>query len=141
MTRAEEIIWAAGFLDGEGCFWTTWSNERTGSMVLSLQVSQVVIEPLEDLQRLFGGHVGIQRRAAVGQRGTWQWRLSGVSSIVAVLDEIEPYLHVKREQSKVMRRLCNTVAQRNGKVVPPILKARRKRLLREMYCLRRGTAL
>lgn len=48
-----ELGWVAGFLEGEGSF----SGRGSGKGCLTVAVSQVQREPLERLQRLFGGEI------------------------------------------------------------------------------------
>lgn len=48
-----DIAWAAGFLEGEGSF----GRYSRGNSCLRIRASQVELEPLERLQKLFGGHI------------------------------------------------------------------------------------
>ena len=50
MIALNDIHWAAGFLEGEGSF----HNERTN---IALTAAQVQREPLDRLQKIFGGKV------------------------------------------------------------------------------------
>jgi hypothetical protein len=51
MIRTIDIAWAAGFLEGEGTF------RPSGPATPMVRASQVQLEPLERLHRLFGGRV------------------------------------------------------------------------------------
>lgn len=53
-----DLEWAAGFLEGEGCFYR--DQRRTGG--LRVTVAQVNLAPLERLSALFGGNVRLLRR-------------------------------------------------------------------------------
>jgi hypothetical protein len=58
-----DMAWAAGFLEGEGHF-TRYSSEQ-------IRVKQVQAEPLEKMQRLFGGSLELCRR------NCYEWILCG----------------------------------------------------------------
>jgi len=56
-----ELYWAAGFLEGEGSFVAASAACRTRperkTVTIRLSACQVQIEPLERLQRIFGGYI------------------------------------------------------------------------------------
>jgi hypothetical protein len=76
----KDIAWAAGFMEGEGCFTHTGGRTAYGSE--RVQASQVNMEPLERLQALFGGRL-IERRnnpRGFGGRGAGVinvWQVNG----------------------------------------------------------------
>jgi hypothetical protein len=61
-----DLEWAAGFLEGEGCF-------RQGRVM----APQVQIEPLKRLLKMFGGSITGPRRPLPRNKGTYLWRVSG----------------------------------------------------------------
>jgi hypothetical protein len=52
-----DIAWAAGFIEGEGSI--TRSTAVKGCNTERIQVRQMNREPLEKLQRLFGGRISV----------------------------------------------------------------------------------
>ncbi len=90
-----DLAWAAGFVDGEGCILPTVKKESrwkgTVRFGLVLKVDQVVPEPLEKLQSLFGGTI------IAGQRAyTWSvYSREAQSALSAMM----PYLVNKRAQA------------------------------------------
>jgi hypothetical protein len=69
--RAIDIGWAAGFLEGEGCF-------AHGGNTFAVTATQVQREPLERLLRLFGGSIGYQdhhNRHNPAHQNVYIWRL------------------------------------------------------------------
>ena len=64
-----DIAWAAGFYEGEGCI-GFYGN------TLMLRVGQVQKEPLERLQRMFGGSIYLQQRKDPNHKPIWRWTLS-----------------------------------------------------------------
>lgn len=69
MTRARDLEWAAGFLEGEGCF-------KGGKGTQHVQVLQVNPDPLQRLVGLFGGHVSLRVRTGK-HHSIHQWEITG----------------------------------------------------------------
>src|SRR4051812_24103916 len=92
------ISYAAGFFDGEGCVQIRVSYPRgTKSYSMRLQVSQVDVRPLEMLQQRWGGSLRLEPHRP---RPIWRWCLQAHQA-QAFLEEILPYLVVKRDQAEI----------------------------------------
>lgn len=89
----EDIAWAAGFLEGEGCF---GAKVRATGVYGSINAGQVNREPLERLQAMFGGSI---RPAANGT--IFVWAVAGELSRAAVR-LVYPWLS-RRRQAQVER--------------------------------------
>ena len=63
-----DIAWAAGFYEGEG------SCKRTGREGCQMHIGQKQRWPLERMQSLFGGHIGIGRH---NNEVYYNWSASG----------------------------------------------------------------
>ena len=92
-----EVAWAAGFIDGEGCF--------TGTESQQLTVVQSDIEPLERLQRIFGGVGWISSRVpgtlGAAPKPSWGWHVAKFEDFQQVLVFLWPYMCTpKREQAR-----------------------------------------
>lgn len=79
-----ELAWAAGFLEGEGSFkgaWTKGNQTRAGyRKTEGVEASQVQREPLERLQKFFGGSIGEYKHAAKVRCKSsvfYKWHISG----------------------------------------------------------------
>jgi hypothetical protein len=70
MVTTLDIAWAAGFLEGEGSF---VANRGTPVVVCP----QVQREPLDRLQRMFGGTIYLQDRGNPKHQPCHIWRLNG----------------------------------------------------------------
>ena len=66
----KELFWAAGFLEGEGSF---LPNGQSGMV----QACQVEREPLERLQRLFGGRLSARKASNDKHSPYFEWGVSG----------------------------------------------------------------
>ena len=118
--HSHKIAWAAGFIEGEGCFLM-----HKSTLSPQLQVTQVVVAPLGLLQKLFGGHIYKDKRR-VNRRQTHCWVVSG-SRAQEVCKILLPFLTFKKSQAQIV--LSFKIAP-NGKGRPLRLssKERRKRL-------------
>lgn len=101
LNRSEMVIWASGFFDGEGCVSLSCSRKkgREPSHTMRLTVFQIVREPLDLLQWLFGGTVKRRNPAGTSSAG-WCWAIGGAQSADA-LEEMLPFLLVKHAQAIV----------------------------------------
>jgi hypothetical protein len=80
----KELYWAAGFLEGEGSF----VYNQGGAVIKAVQTD--TLEPLERLQRLFGGSirpVSRERDRLKGSnaRDNWVWAVYGGGAIAGIL--------------------------------------------------------
>ena len=81
MVETKDLYWAAGFLEGEGCFSRTGKG-RTPT-VTAVQVDK---EPLERLHAIFGGTLCFyQRKPGEKGRDYWIWRTSSALSVGVML--------------------------------------------------------
>lgn len=91
-----EVAWAAGFLDGEGHFGIGRGGRGGRHLRVVLEAAQVATrEPLDRLQRLFGGNVREGKSA-------WRWTLSGRDAVLTALLVLCPLLSVKGEAARLV---------------------------------------
>src|SRR5258708_5079724 len=69
----EELIWAAGFYEGEGCVQRV-HGKATGIVVV---VGQKDPEPLHWLRDRWGGSVRLRKNSGVNKQPMWVWYVSG----------------------------------------------------------------
>jgi hypothetical protein len=69
-----DLHWAAGFLEGEGCF---YRFRRPGAVSIGVGATQVDTEPLEKLQRLFGGRITKKSMTARNRQQPHAWTVYG----------------------------------------------------------------
>lgn len=75
MLTTKDIAWAAGFMEGEGSFYYDAAGRASS---LTVRAAQVQREPLERLQRMFGGTIGHYENGK-GRKAQWihQWYVHG----------------------------------------------------------------
>lgn len=99
--RRFELAWAAGFLDGEGCFGRVRSNARVhGPRWYRVRVSatqhgkpSVVPDVLQRLRRALGGMGRIERHSGVD---AFKWVAEGDKQVETVVDLLAPFLGVRK---------------------------------------------
>lgn len=76
MIQAEDFEWAAGFLDGEGCF-----SCSSGGSTIQVQASQVQRWPLDKLLGLFGGRLTSRQPQNPRHSSFWHWSVTGPRAV------------------------------------------------------------
>lgn len=131
MSRTHEVAWAAGFFDGEG--YITIQERHHPKYVgfyLRIGINHVAIEPLLEIQKLFGGKIEKQNpEKVVGNRKPrHRWTLS-TSMAAEVLKQMMPYFKNKNKVAEIALEFQSTIGNR-GKSVSEDTQLYRK-LLKE----------
>lgn len=83
-------------------------KRKSPSYRLQTTVSQAYVEPLQFLQTLFGGSIGVQDRSNnLSKNPIYRWYLYG-DNARDFLIKIKPYLKVKTQQSSIGIRFQNS---------------------------------
>jgi hypothetical protein len=94
--RLVDIYWAAGFLEGEGCFDYSGRTPR-------VRAHQVQKEPLDRLDAILGpGRFDLRRDNRPNHRDCWEWQLHGSRAVGVMLTLwtlLSPSRQVKIEQA------------------------------------------
>ncbi len=105
---SEDLAWAAGFFDGEGCILIARNSpgvrggriHTSPSHHLKMTAQQTDERPLLKLQALFGGTVNERRNLPQNKKRIWGWYLSDNAAVKALMDML-PWLIVKRSQARL----------------------------------------
>jgi hypothetical protein len=112
-----DLIWSAGFIDGEGCF--TCSN--TGVFV---RVAHSHKPSLEFLQSIFGGTLHQHNHGRPAHyKDIWRWVVCGEEAKKTCI-QLLPYLKEKRPQAQLILAILET---RTGRGIKPSLELKRNR--------------
>jgi len=96
-----DVVWAAGFFDGEGHVRISRPCPRKARYSLAIIIGQVDPRPLSYLRALFGGAItsnGPRQRST--HAPAFRWILSGPSA-GSFLRAVQPYLRVKDREAAV----------------------------------------
>jgi hypothetical protein len=89
-----DLNWVAGFLEGEGYF-------SKGRSSISVQASQVQLEPLERLQKIVGaGSILFYKRNKLGQNDYYRWGVHGMTA-EALMKLLLPLMSPKRQKCMI----------------------------------------
>lgn len=126
---SHRLAWAAGFIDGDGCFCLFRGHSSGHRAVRSVSVSAAnnSVAPLEELQSLFGGRLFIARQTSAGN-DHWQWHVSGAKNCRTVISQLLPYLVEKKEIAEVVLAYSVLMKDRPGRrgISPEGLEARQE---------------
>ena len=124
MVTTRDLDWAAGFLEGEGSFRVSRAQRSPFAIVSAGQVQK---EPLEHLQRIFGGQIYFRPRHQSNRQDFWQWQKAG-SHAVGIMMTLYGLMSPRRQEQirttlavwrtvKTRRRVNNRCA--NGHEMTP----------------------
>lgn len=99
----EEVAWVAGLLEGEGCFFITWSQTRVGEYPrMQLRCCMTDEDIVRKLYSMVGGKVSgpIQKKkvSADGQlpKLQWLWVMGRRNGAEDLMKRIRPYMGTRR---------------------------------------------
>lgn len=127
--KPTDLAWAAGFLDGEGCFSIKVKNSKPHEPFIAA-FQKATGEPIYKLQEMFGGAVRVISDG-------WEWRISGATSVRNALPLLIPYLVVKWTQADLLLSYCQSINPHNGgRPLEPLEIQRRLAVVSELKALR-----
>lgn len=90
----EELAWAAGFFEGDGCVYVPPRTQGTLRLALAQSSDDDVPPPaLTRFAAIVGcGTVSRMGPSAVSVKPRWQWRLQRSADAWRVLDLLRPYM-------------------------------------------------
>ena len=108
--QAVLLAYLAGIIDGEGTVGIvrTKPNQRTAQInyrhyaYMSLGMVEKQIPDL--LKEVFGGCVNEER--VHGMRSVWRWHKTGRDDLIRLLNDLLPYLRIKRPQAELVIDFC-----------------------------------
>lgn len=92
MIRTEDLHWAAGFLDGEGCFHTSKQGQ------IAVTAAQNYRESLDKLVSLFGGKIYARKRYQENQKDGWLYSSSSQRRGAGIMMTLYPLLSPYRQR-------------------------------------------
>jgi len=106
MKEELDVAWAAGILEGEGCFFIYDRNIRTGSKNIGIRCNMTDEDIILRLKDVFSfGTIHVKSPKKPQHKVGWEWRLEKHSSIEEVINKVLPYLG-KRRSSKAKELLA-----------------------------------
>lgn len=132
--------WAAGFLDGEGCFTllkNSSKNQHPANRGVNISATQTKKEPLEKLQHILGGILkGPHSNGVRGTKLIYTWRISGAIEAKKAIEIVFPFLEGKEEDAALVYSYCLTVQNNSPKFVSEGTKIIRQQVIDRLNKLR-----
>ena len=118
MSYTHEVSWAAGFFDGEGYVTIRErSHPKYTGYYLRIGINHVAIEPLLEMQRLFGGTIEKQNPdKVVGNRKPRHRWTTGTSNAAETLKKMLPYMKNKNKVAALALDFQTTIGAHGQKV-------------------------
>lgn len=131
MPCRSDIIYTAGYLDGEGCF------SAYDGMRFSVCASNTYKPTLNWLKKIWGGNVvkNIDRRGG-NRRQVYMWYVCGDNAI-NLCNKIIPFSKEKLAQAKIIVKLGKLRKSRGNHKLLPSVKFKRDKLCLEIKRLKR----
>lgn len=98
MNVPTDLIWAAGFFDGEGC--VSVVLQKRGDFMVRLFVGNTNVQALFAFKEMFGGTIYERPAKSIRHKTAYQWQVVSGQAFRA-LEQLLPYLRVKREQAEL----------------------------------------
>lgn len=142
MYNLEDVIYMAGFFDGEGCISIFRSNTSRGprrGFGLLIQVSNTNEGVVRWMQTTFGGTCYEGKRYKTNCAVQWKWHLCGKAA-EEVIRAIHPYLKIKGPEADVAIRfmISKRLSCQGRRSVPAHIIAEREALLQELKVAKRA---
>lgn len=115
MDKNVMFAYAAGLLDGDGCF----SIQKSGGTYrTTIQIQMTSRQPVRWLYEQFGGHFG-SRPATGNTEALYIWVLGAKPKIAAVIPQLLVYLQTKQLPAMILLEFCQRFnVTRTGRYTP-----------------------
>ena len=120
----EDLVYAAGFLDGEGCF----HIQRNQNWKIMISCTNTYKPIILKLQRLFGGSVSESKPKKSNHRVCYTWQVVAKEAAY-VCSCLIPFLYEKANQAMILLAMQQTMGLTKTRTLPDWLKQERNRLI------------
>ena len=136
MTNVEKA-YLAGIIDGEGTV-TLTRRHKNQTPSPQISVSNTDLELLEYIQHVTNcGRIQAKKKSQSHHQQSWHWQTHSVSASLHILEEIRPFLRVKKQQADLIIKHYKEVTPRNGRYSPKLLE-KKNWLVETVQNLNRG---
>jgi len=112
-----DLAYAAGFLDGEGCFTLVKKSGHVDPATRGplISASQIGRERFDELAALLGGNVREMRKSARGLT-IYQWNISSAEGVKAAIPPLLPYLRSKKREAEIVLAYAMMIKRRGRRI-------------------------
>jgi hypothetical protein len=109
MERQQQLIYMAGYIDGDGCFRANITTQKQSAIVYerSITITSVKEEPIIFFKNLVGGYISTDQKEG-NRRRIYVWTVKNQDALNTAY-EILPFLILKKDLCKFFIKYCNTI--------------------------------
>jgi len=132
MNRKQQLIYLAGYIDGDGCFRANITTQKQGAIVYerSITITSVKEEPILFFENLVGGFVSTDHKEG-NRRRIYVWTVKNKDAL-STSREILPFLVMKQELCKFFIKYCETIFPKKTKKLHISILEARNSLLKQI---------
>lgn len=108
MQKNTEFSYLAGYLDGDGCFYIGYQKSKK---TVAIIINSVNVCTLNSFKKVFGGSIQLACPAEGNKKTLFRYTLRK-RNIMAIIDNLLPFLVEKREECEVAIAFCDTRCNR-----------------------------
>lgn len=94
----QQVAWAAGLLEGEGCFSLHKRKDRPGTFSCAIHCEMTDEDTVQSLQKVFGVGTVCTRANRMNRKPTYIWSVQRHQDIFDVLLHVLPFLKERRKE-------------------------------------------
>ena len=115
MNRNQQLIYLAGYIDGDGCFRANITNQKGGAIVYerSITITSVKQEPIIFFNNLVGGFVLTDQKKG-NRRRIYVWTVKNKDALETA-KEILPFLVLKQNLCRFFIKYCENIFPKKTK--------------------------
>jgi len=130
-----ELAWAAGIIEGEGCFGIGNRSKKDRHLRPKIVVGNTDRAMTDQLRYLFGGSIWYRDRD-FPRKPMWTWTVA-CKKAIETIRSISPYMVTKRDQAALVLKVGRTaIYGGKGNKVPDSIKEEREDLRQRLYDLK-----
>jgi len=132
MERQKQLIYLAGYIDGDGCFRANITTQKQGAVVYerSITITSVKQEPILFFENLVGGFVSTDHKEG-NRRRIYVWTVKNKDAL-ATSREILPFLVMKQELCKFFIKYCENIFPKKTQKLDISILETRNSLLKQI---------
>lgn len=117
MDTTQQLIYLAGYIEGDGCFRAGITTQKSGQIVYerSITITSVKEEPIILFKELVGGFTYTEQKEG-NRRKTYTWTIKNDASLI-VARKVLPFLDMKKKLCELYISYCENILETKKRIV------------------------